>query len=236
MTTPLPDRPDLDQLRKQAKDLIKAHRRGDTKVCKLLRNLPRFANAADAEILKGRLLLSEAQHALAREHGFKNWAALARHVRESGGMRATGSIGWSVREVRPGTPMGISSGRGRCELCKKEATLHVTDLKDGQKTERHLCEEHAVQTIIRLKDGRRIRLIPYPTKYYVTLEATREQIDREEKVSVTLPDGRVIQIGLQKGWGKPGEPFGLVRWPDPGPSAKYSVAVGLKIIRPSQPA
>jgi hypothetical protein len=67
----------------------------------------------------------------------------------------------------------------------------------------------------------------------VTLEVTQEQIDREGKVWVTLPDGRVIRIVLQKEWA---DRFVLVRGPDPGSSDKYSVVINLNIIRPSQPA
>lgn len=62
--TALPPRPDLDQLRRMAKDRLRAARDGDAE-----------AIAWIAEVGAG-LTLSAAQLRLAREHGFANWPAL----------------------------------------------------------------------------------------------------------------------------------------------------------------
>jgi ankyrin repeat protein len=64
----LPVRPDLDQLRHQAKDLLHAARRGDPEA------------AARIRAVSGRLILSSAQLALAREYGFASWARLKLEV------------------------------------------------------------------------------------------------------------------------------------------------------------
>ena len=80
MTTSLPQRPDLDQLRHQAKDLLKAHRKGHLEVCALLRHLNRFSHASDADILSAELKLNEVQFALALEYGFSSWDALKQHI------------------------------------------------------------------------------------------------------------------------------------------------------------
>jgi len=76
----LPARPDLDQLKHQAKSLSKAHRRNDADACTVLRNLRRFAAASDADILAADIRLHEAQYALALEYGFPSWYALRMHV------------------------------------------------------------------------------------------------------------------------------------------------------------
>ncbi|MHC4983708.1 MAG: MSCRAMM family protein [Planctomycetota bacterium] len=80
MSRSLPSDPSLVQLKKQAKDLLKAHGRGDRKCCKTLRLLRRFADAGEQEILAADLALHEAQFALAMDYGFKSWAELKAHA------------------------------------------------------------------------------------------------------------------------------------------------------------
>jgi ankyrin repeat protein len=64
----LPVRPDLDQLRHQAKDLLHAAQRGDPSA------IVRIG------AVSGRIMLSSAQLALAREYGFASWARLKLEV------------------------------------------------------------------------------------------------------------------------------------------------------------
>jgi ankyrin repeat protein len=64
----LPARPDLDQLRHQAKDLLRAAQRGDSEA------------VARISAVSGRVILSSAQLALAREYGFPSWAKLKLEV------------------------------------------------------------------------------------------------------------------------------------------------------------
>ena len=78
MTEPasrLPARPSLEQLRKQAKDLLHEFRAGDADAVQRARAIiPRLGESG------GSLALADAQFVLAREHGFQSWAALAQHV------------------------------------------------------------------------------------------------------------------------------------------------------------
>ena len=64
----LPARPDLGQLRHQAKDLLRAADRGDP------------GAVARIRAVSNRLILSSAQLALAREYGFASWARLKLEV------------------------------------------------------------------------------------------------------------------------------------------------------------
>ena len=80
MPSSLPDSPSLEFLRKQAKDVHKAHRNGDPSCCNILRNLRQFAGQSDADILAAGLSLSEAQFALAMDYGFKDWTAMRDEV------------------------------------------------------------------------------------------------------------------------------------------------------------
>ena len=71
---PLPPRPSLEQLRKQAKELLKAYR-GDDRAA-----TDRF-HAHHPRIISGKpVALADAQLVLAREHGFASWAKLKHHV------------------------------------------------------------------------------------------------------------------------------------------------------------
>jgi len=80
MPKSLPTRADFEQLRKQAKDLVKAHGASDPSVCATLREHPRFPNSSDAQILAARVSLQQVQHALAREYGFRSWTELKQQV------------------------------------------------------------------------------------------------------------------------------------------------------------
>jgi hypothetical protein len=89
MALPLSPRPDLEQIRRQAKELLRAHREGDPGVCARLRLVPRLADMTDGQILAGDVKLQEAQHALAKEYGFATWAELKRHVESTPSPSAT---------------------------------------------------------------------------------------------------------------------------------------------------
>jgi len=80
MARSLPSQPNLDQLRIQAKEIVKAHRSKDASVCDPLRRLKRFADASDADIFAAKLTLTDAQYALALDYGFPSWDALKKHV------------------------------------------------------------------------------------------------------------------------------------------------------------
>ncbi len=76
MPQPLPLNADFTQLKKQAKDLLKAHRAGDTEACRTLRLVPRLSEMTDEQVLAADVGLQEAQHALAKDYGFATWAEL----------------------------------------------------------------------------------------------------------------------------------------------------------------
>jgi hypothetical protein len=80
MVKQLPPRPNLEQLKKQAKDILKAHRRGDPNACSTLQHLRRFASASPAVILDAAVTLQEVQHAVAVDYGFRTWSDLKRRV------------------------------------------------------------------------------------------------------------------------------------------------------------
>ncbi len=73
MSRHLPDRPSLEHLRKQARALLRAYRRGEADA--------RTRLATDTALqATTRPRLADAQRVLAREYGFASWSALKAHV------------------------------------------------------------------------------------------------------------------------------------------------------------
>jgi len=78
---PLPDNPNLEHLKYQAKDLLKDHAAHSAAAAQRIREFhPRWAKATDGEIFAAKLRLSDAQSVIARERGFPSWARLKRHI------------------------------------------------------------------------------------------------------------------------------------------------------------
>src|SRR5262245_11342045 len=77
----LPERPNLDHLKKQAKDLLALYRNRDPAAIARIRNaLPAAAGKDDATIANLGLRLHDAQSCVAREYGFLSWADLKSFV------------------------------------------------------------------------------------------------------------------------------------------------------------
>jgi WD40 repeat protein len=95
----LPPRPNLDQYRKQAKDLLKNHESGQPEVLARIRqHHPLFKKTTPA-IGESVFRLSDAQWVIAREHGFESWSKFAHHVRQLAANNfagATPEIGFPV--------------------------------------------------------------------------------------------------------------------------------------------
>jgi catechol 2,3-dioxygenase-like lactoylglutathione lyase family enzyme len=69
--------PNLENLKKQAKLILRWHRERHYPVAAQIRGLvPRFLNVPDSEILRASFKLSDAQEMVARQNGFASWQAL----------------------------------------------------------------------------------------------------------------------------------------------------------------
>ena len=98
----LPPKPSFEQLKNQARDLLKAHRAGASEACERIQaSLGRLSNASDSEIRGARLTLRDAQAVVAREYGFASWAKLKIHVE---GLQDQGSLRGEIRKVMSERP------------------------------------------------------------------------------------------------------------------------------------
>jgi hypothetical protein len=80
MSRLLPPNASLRYVKTEAKDCLKAHKQGSASVCRVLRNLNRFGQVADDEILSSKVTLQDVQFALAMDYGFKSWTELASDI------------------------------------------------------------------------------------------------------------------------------------------------------------
>ena len=81
---PLPERANLEQLKKQAKSLLHAAQAGEPAALHRFRALPQLARFSVAELGATALALHDAQSVIAREYGFKSWNELREHVHDRG--------------------------------------------------------------------------------------------------------------------------------------------------------
>jgi uncharacterized glyoxalase superfamily protein PhnB len=102
--------PNLENLKKQAKLILRWHRERHYPVAAQIReHLPRFLNMSDSEILAASFRLSDAQEMVARQQGFDSWQAL-----------------------KPGLPtssLKVKSSPSQATIVSAEPQLFVADIK-----------------------------------------------------------------------------------------------------------
>jgi hypothetical protein len=76
----LPAHPNLEQLKKQAKSLLRAAQDRDAAALQRFTVLPAYSGESIDERAAARLALHDAQSVIAREHGFASWASLREEV------------------------------------------------------------------------------------------------------------------------------------------------------------
>ena len=100
---PLPERPSLQHLRKQAKDLLRDARSRDASAIARMTAVDRNASSA-------KIMLADAQLVIAREHGFRSWPKLVQQVEAliGGGFVLLPLI--RPIELSPGRKWSVSDG------------------------------------------------------------------------------------------------------------------------------
>jgi catechol 2,3-dioxygenase-like lactoylglutathione lyase family enzyme len=102
--------PNLENLKKQAKLILRWHRERHYPVAAQIRALlPRFLNMSDSEILAASFKLGDAQEMVARQHGFDSWQTL--------------KTGLST------TPRKLKSSPSKATIVGAEPQLLVADIK-----------------------------------------------------------------------------------------------------------
>jgi ankyrin repeat protein len=102
----LPDRPDLDQLKRQARELQRAHRGGLlSAAARIAGHHPQLRNRGLREVLDGPFTLADSQLVIAREYGFASWAKLKHHAevaRRCASLRPNPKLGDAIAALDAG--------------------------------------------------------------------------------------------------------------------------------------
>lgn len=129
-TRTLADRPDLDQLKRQARDLLDAFRTGAPDAVAEVTDLYREADRAT-------FALHDAQLVLARAYGFKSWPRLKAYVEGATDQRLVAAV--RARDL----PQVRAMLQARPELSGRSGALHVAVLEHAPELVRVLMQHGA---------------------------------------------------------------------------------------------
>src|SRR5262249_34668097 len=89
----LPARPSLEQYKKQAKELVKKQKTGDSEIAGRIRqHHPRLQKLSGSQFRNAKVTLADAQLVIAREHGFQSWVKFAQHIAAFAHARAAAAV------------------------------------------------------------------------------------------------------------------------------------------------
>jgi ankyrin repeat protein len=108
MSRQLPPSPSLEQLKKQAKSLLKRQQAGDSEALTRIReNHPRWKNLTEKQATASPFALADAQLVIANEYGFASWSKLQSHVKT---LEAASSTAKAVAALRNAAGKGDLAG------------------------------------------------------------------------------------------------------------------------------
>jgi ankyrin repeat protein len=100
MSRQLPPRPNLEQLRKQAKSLLKLQQAADPDAMARIReNHPHRTSLSEKQLSAMPFALTDAQLVIAREYGFASWPKLQAHIKTLEAVSATAEAAASMRDA-----------------------------------------------------------------------------------------------------------------------------------------
>jgi len=100
MSKQLPPNPSLEQLKKQAKSLLKLQQAADSEALTRIReNHRRWRNLSEKQVAAARFALADAQLVIASEYGFASWSKLQSHVKTLEAASSTAEVVASLRDA-----------------------------------------------------------------------------------------------------------------------------------------
>src|SRR5271166_3234726 len=176
--------PNLENLKKQAKLILRWHRERHYPVAAQIReHLPRFLNMPDPEILAASFKLSDAQEMVARQQGFESWEALKTRL-------STMSLG-----VKSSASKSVPS---KATIVSAEPQLFVTDINRSCE---FFCEKLGFSLVFSYgkppyyaQVGRDVARLNLRCVERPVIESTVR--DREELLSVSLTVATADEIKL----------------------------------------
>ena len=146
MKKELPSHPNLEQLKNQAKTILRGHRAANPDTLKLIQeHHPRWLKSSEAAIQMAGFTLSDAQLVVANEYGFETWAKLKAHVQLHESPVASQASVDALREA---------AGRGDLALVNKLLDAHPSLINEaggpGVRTSLHQAVSGKQQATVRL--------------------------------------------------------------------------------------
>jgi Family of unknown function (DUF5990)/Domain of unknown function (DUF5655) len=181
----LPDRPDLDQLRRQARELHRAAVGGDTEAVRRLRQVSE------------KTALSAAQLALAREYGFPSWARLKEEAERR---RASAEDARRAPDAGPEADAGWEAGTGTDAPAPGSTTAEADELIEGQYADRPQLRPvlDAVLAVlpalgpVTVQARKTIVSLVTPRRTFAVVRATtRDRVDLGLRLDDAVPGGRL---------------------------------------------
>jgi len=100
MARQLPPNPSLEQLKKQAKSLLKSQQAEDSEAfTRIRKNHPRWRNLPAGQVAASPFILADAQLVIANEYGFASWSKLQSHVKTLEAASLTAEAVASLRDA-----------------------------------------------------------------------------------------------------------------------------------------
>jgi ankyrin repeat protein len=149
----LPARPNLEQYKKQAKDLIKACKAGDQQAIQRVKTYhARLANLPVSEVLATKFALADAHLVIAREHGFESWPKFAKHVEALAHARSAVAVGDPLAAFIEAACVPRDSGHasGTLELAEAILAAHPEVASSNIHTAAILGDDTAVRRFLAL--------------------------------------------------------------------------------------
>lgn len=177
MTSTLPERPDIEQLRRQAKELLRAAKDGDTSA------RDRLGSIAG---VRAAFTLADAQTAIAREFGFRSWVELRHGVAEARPVPA------GLRAVQPAFSAKATGGAALFTASTFLERAQQAGWEPGPLPDAIVFTFHGVYAYLLAEDPRfeqNTQLAPSNSTMYTTIE-------NNPRVGVTcLSPGATAMIG-----------------------------------------
>src|SRR6266567_4901437 len=222
----LPARPNLEQYKKQAKDLVRdCGARVADALARVRRHHPRFALKTDDSM--GHVALSDAQLVIAREHGFESWPKFAGHITTLNLERSVAALDDPVNAFLRAACASreISHSFGTLEEAELILARYPHVAKANIHTAAVLADEEGVQTFL-ARDGANATAKggPYEWDALTHLCFSRYlRIDRERSDAFVRTARALLDAGASAntGW------YEMIDHPNPRPvleSAIYGAA------------
>ena len=133
MPRSLPTNPSVRFLQVEAKSVIKTHKSGDVACCATLRYHFRFSRAEDDEILRAKVSLQEAQHALALDYGFRSWTDLTNRAADLSKTDLPEGTGVSADNEGDVSAIKLVNHIISQSVRARASDIHIEPLQDGLK-------------------------------------------------------------------------------------------------------